>query len=209
MIKKFHISLGPNCHSAFHLVKLKIRSQSLPFDWLLCSDKMGIYYVNKCIETNFSDYLLNLSNIDNFTISNNYPFVKFIHSNPLDKGDYDTLTDRAERFMNIINDKTNFCFFYFGCSKDAFETNFDTIKNDIINFISLMESKCSYLLVFYVTHDKKFNFDNYWLFDNVLVLKYVKNINKARDFGNHKDFINLIMTVNKMVRDKNLQNDNI
>ena len=47
------ISLGPNCHAAGNLTRLKLRNQSLPFDWLLCNELRVFEYINDLINTNF------------------------------------------------------------------------------------------------------------------------------------------------------------
>ena len=73
--------LGPDCNASGWLIKLNLRNESLPFDFLLTEPTYtGINYVTNVIDKDFTNYLANLTyNHQNKVISKNYPNTKFWH----------------------------------------------------------------------------------------------------------------------------------
>ena len=126
-----YISLGPDCEIAGLLHDLKLRTQSLPFDFLLTNPLLGIKYVTDLINNEFSDSLDDLKyNKQNKVYSINYPNSLFYHHDlinnkqklvkslkidhlNMDEPLIDKFKRRGERFMNIINNKDNFNIFFY------------------------------------------------------------------------------------------------
>jgi len=163
-----YISLGPDCTIAGLLNDINVRTQSLPFDFLLTNTLLGIKYVTDLINNDFSDYLNDLKyNKQNKVYSTNYPYSLFYHHDlinnkqklvkslkidhlNMDEPLIDKFKRRGERFMNIINDKDNFNIFFYCIRHDVITTNF---FQDLDNFIDVMNKKSNnqYLLVILFT----------------------------------------------------------
>jgi hypothetical protein len=201
-----HISLGPDCIIAGLLNDLKIRTQSLPFDFLLTNPLLGIKYVTDLINNNFSDYLNDLKyNEQNKVYSQNYPHTLFYHHDlinnkqklvkslkidhlNMDEPLIDKFKRRGDRFMNIINDKDNINLFFYCIGHNVITIDF---LQDLDNFIDVMNQKSNnqYLLVILFTDlqtddDIKINYNNenvrFYSFPNQnrleLLNKYINNI---------------------------------
>lgn len=190
---KHYISLGPSCFSAWNLKFLKLRTQSLPFDWLLTDEKKGIYYVNDLINTKFLNFTKNIKyNENNQVISKNYPYSKFIHHNlitnkvknrPKDNGKnlVELMNKRGERFLNLINDDANEIIFLYMISYSLYNNDdeFQKFLNDLKEFESNKNIKCNYKLLVYIINDNDFELKILKEFKNIIFDKHIidtKNI---------------------------------
>ena len=163
-----YISLGPDCLIAGLLNDLMIRTQSLPFDFLLTKPLLGIKYVIDLINNDFSYYLNDLKyNKQNKVYSTNYPNTLFYHNDLINnkqklvkslKIDHlnmnepliDKFKRRDERFMNIINEQDNFNIFFYCIGYNIITNNF---YQDLDNFIDVMNKKSNnqYLFIILLT----------------------------------------------------------
>lgn len=92
------IPLGFDCHAAYCLQKLHIRTKSYPFDWLYTEPRMALDFINSNITEKFEGFLENLSqNANGSIVSASYPYAEFVHEPNLD-------TDNAgqEKFRRRI-----------------------------------------------------------------------------------------------------------
>ena len=88
-----YIPIGTNCHPAMNLNLLKLRTMSLPFDWLLINPLNIFEYLNNLINTNFSNFTKDLIyNNRNKVISKNYPYSEFFH--------YDLIKNTTDKTKN-------------------------------------------------------------------------------------------------------------
>jgi hypothetical protein len=167
------ISLGHNCHPAYWLTKCNIRTISYPFDWLSNHCNLpckGLSYVNDNIKNNFKYWLNNLK-ADINVFSENYPHVKFLHF-PDVISNKDTklkLERRANRFMNVINNKEDVVFLYcYYLKHDNKNNDFNNeqnlimFKDSILEFLELVPK--AKLVVYFVHIGKLLNFK--WSYDN-------------------------------------------
>ena len=106
---------------------MKLRHQSLPFDFLLSPVTKGLDYVSRLIDNNFIDFLNKLKyNSKNKVISEIYPHTQFYHHDLIKnkqklvkslKIDHLNMEEslikkfkrRGKRFINIINNYKNKC----------------------------------------------------------------------------------------------------
>lgn len=209
------ISLGPNCHPAGNLNYLNLRKQSLPFDWLLCSDVRIFEYINDLINTFFSNFTTNLIyNHRKKVISKNYDYVEFFHHDLLknvsdrteDKVEenkeplIEVMNKRAKRFMDIISNETNEVVFlcmlhHTKLIKDK-KINDRKLYEDMINFDTNLNIKCNFKVLVYLYNDNEdYNlilpdeFDN---LNNFIFDKYIRNQTVNRIYGDVKDFKQLL-----------------
>lgn len=78
------ISLGCNCHPAWWLRKLKLRTQSLPFDWLLSKPHVGLDYALQVHANGFAGWLDDLAvNPRGHPVAARYPAVELFHHHDL------------------------------------------------------------------------------------------------------------------------------
>ena len=115
----YPIPLGHNCIPAYHLSRLGLRTESLPFDWLLSPSHLTINYAVELINTNFKYFLCDLQyDHQGVVVSGKYPEVKFWHHDLLknrihmSKGWESSESNlilaferRTERFINLISSK--------------------------------------------------------------------------------------------------------
>ena len=214
------ISLGPNCHAAGNLTRLKLRNQSLPFDWLLCNELRIFEYINDLINTNFCNFTMNLKyNNRGKVISSNYNYVQFFHHDLLknnthrqpyhnfhDKKDYndnliEVMNRRGKRFMNIISNKENevifLCMINYNKLIKKGRINDNKLYKDMINFDKNQNIKCNFKVLVYL-HNHKNKDENFIIPDelnnlnNFIFDKYVKNTNINRVYGDKNDFKELL-----------------
>jgi len=152
--------LGPDCNASGWLIKLNLRNESLPFDFLLTEPTYkGINYVTNVIDKDFTNYLENLTyNHQNKVISKNYPNTKFWHHDLITnkqkivksiKIDHLNMEEpliekfkrRGKRFLNNMkNDNTIFLFYI---NYTDFMYNKNDILNDINKFFNVIDKKTS------------------------------------------------------------------
>lgn len=206
------IPIGPNCHPAGNLRNLKLRKESLPFDWLNCNQNHLFEYVNNLIDTKFSNFTTNLIyNYRGKVISKNYDYVEFLHhdliknitiNRPEDnnKNLIDTMKRRAKRFMNIISNENNKVVFlcmlhHENLIKNGLIHNYKLYK-DMINFDNNLNIKCNFKVFVYLNNDNK-DYDliipdelknlNNFIFD-----KYIRNQSVHKNYGDTEDFKQLL-----------------
>lgn len=102
---------------------------------------------------------------------------------------------RAERFLNIINDNNNniifLCGFMYNCFKNI---NHNQLFNDMKEFENNIKVN-NFKIVFYIINNEDFELiipDVYNNLKNFIFTKYVKNIIVDKNYGDPKDFINLL-----------------
>ena len=201
------ISLGPSCHAAGNLAKLGLRDQSLPFDWLLCNGTRVFEYVNKLINTHFRYFTKELIyNYRENVISKNYDYVEFVHydlikNKPIgrkkdrDKNLIEMMNRRADRFMNIISNKSNNVIFicritYTLLIKDGLINNMK-LYQDMLSFDTNKNIQCNFKILIYLCQ-----IDNYEMILPTELLnlkhfifdKYIHNTSFDKIYGNPKDF---------------------
>jgi len=102
------ITIGCDCHPAYSLQSLYIRTESLPFDWLNVAPAKSIGYVADNIRTNFEFFLKDLRrNDEGHIVSSYYPFAEFIHEKQLIERPEDVarFKRRVTRFLDLIQTK--------------------------------------------------------------------------------------------------------
>lgn len=208
-----YIPIGTNCHSAMNLNLLKLRTISLPFDWLLVNPLNSFEYLNNLINTNFSNFTKNLIyNNRNKVISENYPYSEFFHydliKNSTDKKEnenenlIDMMNRRGERFMNIITDDKLNIIFLNNIIYDTFiDLDHDKFYNDIYLFENNKYIKCDFKVIIYLMNDDiDFNLDiptKYYNLKKIIFTKYIKDTSISKNYGNIEDFNKLLQTFSK------------
>jgi len=205
------ISLGPNCHGAGNLLRLGLRKESFPFDWLLVESKSTFEYVNKLIDNNFEDFTKDLSyNHRNNVVSKNYDYVEFVHydliqnktigrKNDTGKNLIDMFKRRAERFMNAITNKNNNIVFTYYLNYKSIVENNQIINNELyqemINFDTNTNIKCKFKVFVYLANvdsNKLLLPNELTNLKNFIFDKYTLNSSVDKIYGDPKDFRNLL-----------------
>lgn len=115
-----HISLGCNCHPAYWLRELGLRTSSMPFDWLLGSPEHFMHFVNESIQADFAGWpsLLTL-NQRGKVVCELYPYIELFHHQCLldeEQGiavrEVLKLKRRAKRFMDALGSFNSYYIFY-------------------------------------------------------------------------------------------------
>ncbi len=107
------ISLGCNCHPAWWLRKLQLRTKLLPFDWLFSKPHEGLAYALKVQANDFADCFEDVVlNAGVRPYSTHYPEVELFHHHDLvaddpklraaEKG---KLVSRARAFRDVIRNE--------------------------------------------------------------------------------------------------------
>jgi hypothetical protein len=76
------VSVGSKCMPAYHLRRMQLQKQALPFDW--CLNNEGLSYVNDCINTQFAHAFSDLSyDAEGHVVAGRHPSVSFLHQDLL------------------------------------------------------------------------------------------------------------------------------
>lgn len=144
------ISLGPNCHTAGILKKLKLKNESYPFDWILTNIKIII----ETLENNFVDYL----DKENYYINSNtvghkkYHSQMFVHRNPFFDNDYKYLQRCVNRFLSLPK-HTNILFVF-----TIYNNNFEINDfNKLFNVLKIKYINCNLLIINYNKSSENIN----------------------------------------------------
>jgi hypothetical protein len=120
------IPLGHDCHPAYTLQELKLRTNSYPFDWLNIEPAQSIAYAVANIRDGFSHWIAELTrNEKNYVISKRYPYAEFMHQNDLieNMAMQKKFRTRAAKFLNTIKKKR--VFFLHNLSADGLKDEVD------------------------------------------------------------------------------------
>ncbi|ADX68724.1 DUF1796 family putative cysteine peptidase [Weeksella virosa] len=195
------IPIGSDCHAAYILNALNLRKQSIVFDWLFCNSKKGVEYVNKMIETNFSDFLCNLTkNERQHIISENYPYVEFFHEkNLIDSStDRNKMSKRGKRFLEAIEKES--CILLYVANYEFFKKESDTdYFIETLHQLNILTKNAHSIKIFIKCNQNVNNFEqiNYFVnscneLKNVKAVKYFLDTQKYGAWGNVKDYIPLL-----------------
>lgn len=113
--------MGSNCHPAYWLKSLGLRTASMPFDWTLARPHELLACANDLIENNFENWLSELSkNHRGHVIDPQFPSVELFHHKSLISDDpsesqkeKDKLLRRGRRFMEAIKNRHNSYYIFY------------------------------------------------------------------------------------------------
>jgi hypothetical protein len=114
------IPIGQDCHPAYTLQELKLRTTSYPFDWLNTEPRQSIAYVLENIRDGFLYWISDLTRNENdYVISKRYPYVEFMHQNNLieNASIQEKFRNRAAKFLRAIKKRN--VYFLHNLSADA------------------------------------------------------------------------------------------
>ncbi len=102
--KKLIIPLGCDCHPAYMLNSLSLRTNSLPFDWLNIDPIRTFEYVSKNIGEGFESFIKDpRTNDRGYFIASNYPYSEFMHEKDLSSQEtINKFKRRTDRFITLI-----------------------------------------------------------------------------------------------------------
>jgi len=172
------IPLGCDCHPAYCLQKLHIRTQSFPFDWLNTKASKGICFVNDNIETGFTHFLDNLIvNGNGNVISNHYPDTEFIHeAHLIDNADSRLkIKRRIKRFQEVVNKNAVSFLYNIPVSQLMNNGDIEELLTSIRSFVSKLPEDSQ--LHVYLRYDEADD-ENQEL--SVTLFQALKTINKVR-----------------------------
>ena len=171
------IPIGYDCHPANMLNALKLRTQSLPFDWLNMDPIQGIGYVAHNIKTGFKDFLKDLRlNENGYVVSSAYPSSEFMHEKDLieNPDTKEKLLRRCERFIKILNEER--CQFLYNIPSYSVDTEERVIQftNNVREFLKQIKEDDKLLI--YLRYDESFEENKIFCEGIYDVLKSLKNI---------------------------------
>lgn len=193
------IPVGCDCHPAYTLDYLNIRTKSLPFDWLNMDPVKSLDYVTKNLKYDFSDFLSDMTkNKNGYYVSSVYPETEFMHEKDmLSSSAITKFKRRISRLLNIIREEE--VVFLHNLPVDALdnEEDVDLYCNNVREFLENMKEGDS--LKIYLRFDEDLQ-DNELLVNklleklnvfNVKVVKYLRRYKEFGTWGNTKDYIPL------------------
>ncbi|MEH2069536.1 MAG: DUF1796 family putative cysteine peptidase [Nostoc sp.] len=218
----YPISLCHNCIPAHYLEVFGLRTQSLPFDWLLSPSYLSIDYAVELIDTNFKYFLSNLEyNHEGIVVSGCFPNVKFWHHDLLrNSSNYgDRLENseanqilaferRAKRFMNLISSKNVFFINVFQNRHARLYKEATFFWNSVDRLTQLLErKKVTFQLMIVIYDDADFDLDETvkprCLHHNVYIRKFVRNTRINPYFGCENEFRKILQEFFPLVMQKN------
>ncbi len=152
------ISLGYDCHPAYILTALNLRTMSFPFDWQLTHSSKGIDYVNQNLQQHFKLFVCNLDkNKRGGVVSGHYPDSEFTHYPDLINAPEKrkTIKRRCARFLDYFYKKK--CVFLFNVSSWSFKNSreISIFLESVKEFHRL--ARGNHLLLVYIRYDDSLN----------------------------------------------------
>lgn len=192
------IPLGCDCHPAYMLKRLHLRTRSFPFDWMSVHALKGLTYVCDMIETHFRFFLSDLrKNEKGLVYSENYPYALFFHEKNLidNSDDRKKLKRRADRFLEFLHVRTVRFLYMTTSSALPDGASVETMYESVVRFTRLMKE--SDTLSIYVKHEE--SLDENALFvdrliqqvrqlDRTAIVRYLKQTRQYGLWGNEKRF---------------------
>jgi len=195
------IPIGCDCHPAYSLQKLHIRTQSFPFDWLNTSASKGILYVDNNIVVGFKYFLEDLTvNDHGNVISTHYPYAEFIHEKNLatTKDSQLKFTRRIKRFQQALQEETISFIYNIPVAQIINEVEAEELITSITTFVAQL--KKSHHLHIYLRYDESED-ENADLANtlfaalqntkSVTIVKYVRQLKKYGIWGNKHQYPDL------------------
>jgi hypothetical protein len=194
---KYFVPIGCDCHPAYLLRKMHLRTESLPFDWLNIKPLNSLEYIYRNIIGNFKGTLLDLKlNPQGHIISSNFPYAEFYHEKSLINSE-DTrkkITKRINRLKEILEIK-NIVFLHNIPSKSLESLAQVTYY---LKYLDKMKGiiKENDTIHIYIRYDEKLlgNKDNIDILcqelksRNVAFTKYSRNLEKNGEWGLVRDY---------------------
>lgn len=186
--------------SAGNLKLIKVWKFAYPFDYLLIKPTKVFEYVNDLIDTNFKNFTKNLIyNKNNFVVSKYYDYVEFRHHDLIKEQTLiETMNNRGERFMNIINDhKQEVCFLVKLHYKFVHDVN---LYNDMKKINDNVNIKCNYKILVYIYNDNEdFNLlipEKFFNLNKFIFYKFIRNQKIHKTYGDVDDFKKMLLINN-------------
>lgn len=189
--KNYVISIGEYCIVAKLLEKLNIKKESFPFDWIFSNLK----FVKDCIDEDFEPLLEIIRNkkTDGEKEYQNCIFKKvgIPHHDVNDNNTLKYFTRRKESFNIALNSKDDVYLLHITGS-----SNYDIEIDDYINLVSSLKKKYDNNNIHIISINfKENNNKGYELFEkininDIILKKYVINMNRKNDISNWLDNIN-------------------
>lgn len=197
--KRCILPIGSDCHPAYMLSKVGLRSISLPFDWLEVKPAFALNYVKANLEDRFDCFLKNLKiNNANKIYAEKYPEALFYH--------YDNLIQNIELQGKIKNRTRRFlefhdsmdCCFLLSLPSYCVSTREDVefIKKSIVDFGGVLKENDE--LVIYLRFDNSFdeNKENSTILEEfvstlpqIKLFKYIRYLNDFGIWGNESEYL--------------------
>lgn len=204
------IPIGCDCHPAYMLNKLNLRTISLPFDWLNMEPVTGINYIIENIKSEFKWYLSDLIiNERGYIVSSTFPSVEFMHEKDLIENPSTKvkLVRRYNRFNKIF--KETKCNFIYDLPSYCLNTNTDVVKfrESVEKFLKLIKDEDKLLI--YIRYDENFseNKNNCELLirmlnteKKIVVQKYTREKNAHGIWGDEKKYYSFFKSLHIGVR---------
>lgn len=149
------LPIGCDCHPAYMLSKLELRTESLPFDWLDTTSHLALNYAFETIKSGFYFFLADLAkNEQGKVYAQKHPEALFYHYEDLiENQDLQCkIQERIQRFLKLYNEQP--CYFVHTVTSQALEQTEDLnfIIESISKFITIL--KPSDELLIYLRFDE-------------------------------------------------------
>jgi len=143
-------SLGTLCQSSQNFKRYGFKKESYPFDWIFSKPSI----IRHCIIDDFILFLdrtLYTTRDGNLGGHNYYDSNMFNHHNPNKNNEHYSYFQRCvERFRKLLKSPANKLFYIFYANNSA--SNYETIKNDIIELDAVLQTKTTNHKIFVVIH---------------------------------------------------------
>ena len=199
------IPIGCDCHPAYLLNSLKLRTQSLPFDWLNMNPIHGIQYVGENIKTKFNLFLSDLKiNDRGFIVSSTYSSTEFMHQKDLisNQETKEKLARRCERFNKLFADLP--CKFLYNIPSVCLSNEESVIqfKKHVFDFLDLIKMKDRLLI--YIRYDESFDenktfceslYNGLSCVNRISVQRYVREKEAFGIWGDETKYLKLLKAI--------------
>ncbi len=202
------IPLGCDCHPAYMLNSLYLRTSSLPFDWLNIDPIITFEYVSKNINDKFNFFLKNPKlNDRGYFISPKYPYSEFMHEKDLNNQEtINKFRRRIDRFFSLI--KTKKIQFLHNIPVNSLHKESDIYQyiSDIKLFQSIIPSDST--IHIYMRYDENLS-ENELLSEklynelnnlNIYTYKYVRGLKKNGIWGLKSHYHSLLINLDIKIK---------
>lgn len=184
------VSIGCDCHPAYVLQSLNIRTHSFPFDWMNTEPCLGLRFVNANVKNKFKFFLSDLVNNERgYVVSTHFEQAEFFHYPELiqSQGMKNTLSRRASRFMEYVSSRE--CYLLFNITSESL-VDYSSVSKfvDSVNeFHEIFGGNNTLLIYIRFDDDLSENYSNCHALENMLKkipnTRVVNYVRKKSDFG--------------------------
>ncbi len=188
------IPIGWNCYTSGNLRMLELRTESLPFDWILLPQLTGPDIITHCIKTDFEDFFADLE-YDGIRYTMSKIGVGFSHHDPNALKTIQAFLRRMERFNEIIASSSPKTYIYGWIDAEHYHNpdSLNTFVESMKSFEECIKHQPDSKILVYVRDLVDFDFiEQEHILEKTIFKKHIKYSEVDTVYGCQKEFLEFL-----------------